>query len=643
MAELKFIDTGIFKICSGITAYFLALFLVLRLGLLFSLSSTIILFISILTFAIICILNHKFFITATYTAKVGTSAFFWGVISTYAMQLFIDSEKKLIWVIIFFLIYLFLYYMFNQIAVGRKTLVYSSVLGFLFASFELIGYLFEKQGGFLKFELHPGFVSLILKYIGLGILFTILLVCFFSELVNRNFLARDGCKLNKCSKILRIFIFATIFFACWLIYYIAFYPGILSIDSVLELDQQLGNSSLSNHHPIIHQLFIKLCLIIGRHSVADGVAVYSLLQMGIMALIFSTGISFLIEKKVSRLILSIAICFYAFNPIIGLYCITMWKDILFGGVTLLLVISLIRSSEQDCIPIKLTIVVVLFAFLFCILRNNGYYAFILCFPFYIIANRKNWKKLSAMFAAVLCLVSFYQHIIFDVAHARESESIEALSVPIQQIARVVKICGANDENFTVLHDIFPDIEKFGDLYMGDRVDSIKVSTSFLSETFSNNPTKYAKAWFRLGLKHPIIYLEAFLNESYGYYYTDVNYWIATTGECPNSYGISFNPKYENLRDGLTTLFNDLIFDKPVAILSSAGLTMWICTICAVLLILKGYGKISSSLIILGTYWLTVLAGPVYCEFRYIFGIYIVMPLLLGLAIALPAQDLAEIG
>ena len=45
---------------------------------------------------------------------------------------------------------------------------------------------------------------------------------------------------------------------CWLHYFLAYYPGILSSDSIDQLQQVIGVLQYSNHHPWIHTLFIGL-------------------------------------------------------------------------------------------------------------------------------------------------------------------------------------------------------------------------------------------------------------------------------------------------------------------------------------------------------------------------------------------------
>ena len=130
MTEQKFTDTGIFHICSGISAYLFALLLALRLASLFSFSTAIILALSVLLFAALFVLYRKYHRSSDQLSdKSVFPGVYWGAVSTYAMQFFFNSEKSFIWLILFALISLFLHSIFSKVSVNRKILIYSSVLG----------------------------------------------------------------------------------------------------------------------------------------------------------------------------------------------------------------------------------------------------------------------------------------------------------------------------------------------------------------------------------------------------------------------------------------------------------------------------------------------------------------------------------
>ena len=105
--------------------------------------------------------------------------------------------------------------------------------------------------------------------------------------------AIDGDKENKSwiKYVLSKRVFFVTFIIClifWLPGYLYEYPGIITPDSINQIEQTLGLIPLSNHHPIAHTLLISICLrpvyaITGNINTAIGF--YTLVQMIIMALI----------------------------------------------------------------------------------------------------------------------------------------------------------------------------------------------------------------------------------------------------------------------------------------------------------------------------------------------------------------------
>ena len=48
-------------------------------------------------------------------------------------------------------------------------------------------------------------------------------------------------------------------------------------------------------------------------------------------------------------------------------------------------------------------------------------------------------------------------------------------------------------------------------------------------------------------------------------------------------------------------------------------------------------------VVLFALWLTTLASPVYCEYRYIYGLIICVPLYLALAVMLPCRPREQVS
>ena len=426
-------------------------------------------------------------------------------------------------------------------------------------------------------------------------------------------------------------------FVCWLPYYIFFFPGCLSPDSISELDVILGGAPLSNHHPVIHQWTIAPFVLLGRAlgSVTWGVGLYSLFQMMAMSAVFAGVLRWLIAEGAGRWLLWTAFLFYALVGVHAFYSITMWKDVLFGGITALVVMLLtwlVRSGEP---PAKEAFGSVRWAmlavclFLFCVYRNNGYYVFLLCFPVFVLCNRRLWKPLLALGAIVLVLVNAYQALIFDVLGAQKSNAGEALALPLQQIAKTVRCYNqelSEDERET-LEEIFPSVEELGCAYNPNLSDPVKALLR--NDVLMSDPMRYLKVWAQLGMEHPLVYLDVLLYHTHGYWYPDVPYWAVDRGIYKNWYGLQ---RHESLGTKLLEKLYDVLESAPgFGALCRPAPYVWVVLIALAVLVCKRRARLASPWLLLAGIWLTSMASPVFAEFRYMYGVIVCAPFCVGIA------------
>ena len=561
-----------------------------------------------------------------------------------SLRLFLPVSKSLIWLLLYIAICVLLQGALQKRAPRRVTAA-ATLMGLLFALLTWMGYQLKTydQLALLRFaEYTKDHVFEWVWYTGFALLLTVLFRQTILFLLEYRFTedARDPAAWGAR----RTLTLAGGILLCWLPYYIVFYPGCVSTDSHWELLQQLGLTPLSDHHPIMHQLVIRLGLAVGQifGSLSLGVAVYSLIQMVLMALVFALCIRFLALRGAKKSVLTVVFLFYGLYTINALYSITMWKDVLFAGAALLLMLQLSGELPWERVQGKRRrgfafLGLALTALLFCTMRNNGYYAFLLGFPFYILMNRKQWKPLLALGLLTVLLVTGYHGLLYNGLGIRKSSPGEALSVPLQQIARTVKVHGVDGdrEEFRILEEVLPDIEQLGEKYNSGISDPIKEGDTFLSREFEKDPLRYGGSWLRLGLRYPQTYIDAFLLQSYGYWYTDLDYFNVTPIIVKNDLGLSQNAAFAGLREKVILLHENLAMYRPTAILYSVGLLVWLEMIAVVLLGMKRQWKpVSASLLIWGV-WLTTLASPVFCEYRYLYALVVTVPLFLSLSLCLP--------
>ncbi len=185
-----------------------------------------------------------------------------------------------------------------------------------------------------------------------------------------------------------IFIFF-LTFSILTIYLFIFAPGILTYDSYNQL-QQINSFNFNSWHPFFHT-FIEMLLL----KIWNNPSIIGLFQIIIFSLIW-TSICHYNKKEDNRnfilqVILTLFICF---NPINFLYAITLWKDILFSYI--LLVVCFLsqkvmekdfKCSLRDCIFLSLALVIL------SKIRYNGMYiALILLIIFVIFLYKKDRKS-----------------------------------------------------------------------------------------------------------------------------------------------------------------------------------------------------------------------------------------------------------
>lgn len=605
-------------------------------------------FCGVLLFALVliaCVFAFRKWVAGNDEKKITFISVTGAFACTYGYSLYFPAEKSLIWFFLYFFTVLFL-----RSALPKQTKlstnIVSGILGGLFALFVFVGEQLERTGFLEMFYIldNPYTVILRLSYFfGQAFLFYVLLTAVFSWLLEREFSCVHEWKHGSKTNVLLLLCMMAGMIILWMPYYYAFFPGTLSSDSLDELRSILGVSALSNHHPMMHQILIALCLKIGGSSLETGVAAYTLVQMVLLALSFALCVYFLLRRGVSKYICGVAYCFFALYPVNAFYSVAMWKDVLHGAVNLVLMGLLIwessttqRGKRDSCISFG---ILVILSFLFCTLRNNGWHAYVLGFPLFVLCNRNSWKRLCSAFVTVVILVSGYNYLLFDVIGVEKSGAGEMLSVPLQQIARTVKYNPEllESEEAPVLKEIFPDLENLGNKYDPTLSDSVKAPATFMSDEFEKDPVKYMKAWARIGVRYPLNYVEAFLMQSYGYWYPDVTYTIVNSGISSNEFGLTHKSDRETLRSELVKSYYELSKLRPVSIIFSLGLMVWLTIIAAALLCLKGQGRLASPLWIMAMLWLTTLASPVYCEYRYLYGLVVSVPLFLGLALGVRTE------
>lgn len=125
--------------------------------------------------------------------------------------------------------------------------------------------------------------------------------------------------------------------------YLTFYPGCVTPDSAASIDQALG-TAWENTHPVLFTLLVTPFMRFGSAvgNLTLGVALFSLFQMLLLAGILAYGLTWLRRKRIRKVGICFVGLYFIVSQVFPLYAISMWKDVLFGAVVLLLTLVPLR-------------------------------------------------------------------------------------------------------------------------------------------------------------------------------------------------------------------------------------------------------------------------------------------------------------
>ena len=139
----------------------------------------------------------------------------------------------------------------------------------------------------------------------------------------------------------------------------------------------------------------------------------------------------------------------------------------------------------------------------------------------------------------IALTLFYKGPVLKYYGVTPPDTIESLSIPAQHIARVIADDGTLSEKQEKLLSKAVDVSQIKKEYDPALSDPIKtlVRQTGNQEYIAEHKIDYFKLWIELGIEHPSTYLKAQIDQTKGYWYPDIQYWVTTTMMKENSWGM----------------------------------------------------------------------------------------------------------
>ena len=356
------------------------------------------------------------------------------------------------------------------------------------------------------------------------------------------------------------------------------YPGGLNADSWNQLGMffqvvrpDWGMYVFTSHHPPAHTVYISCFVALGRMLGSANLGLFALMifQALLHSAVFAYALHTMKQLGAPRYLRLLFLLVIMFSP----YFVTSYaeanKDNVYSWAVLLFVIELVYMLSMGTAywrskrHIALLALGIMATILF---RNNGVYVIypmVLLLLIVLYVKHGKGKKSGLSPRPVLCLLlpvlaaNITLSALMGYYHIEKGSIREALALPFQQTARYVLERGdeVTEEEAEAISAIL-DYENMAADYYPMESDPIK--NNYNPEATTEDLINYFKVWFKQGLKHPLVYIKATLNQNYPLVYPflegnplaigTVNQYHLTAADTIGITDVQVMPRVNNIRD-----------------------------------------------------------------------------------------------
>lgn len=422
-----------------------------------------------------------------------------------------------------------------------------------------------------------------------------------------------------------------------------FFPGIVNWDGLRQLDFWIGSLEWTTHHPVFSTIIMGVFFEIGKYlggSDYFGFFLYISIQIILHAILVAISVDMLKNWKINIRVRIIIVLFYSLFSVWQIYLITFIKDTSYYLAVWWFIICLIKTVEminyKQEIPILTFVFFTVAGFLVCMFRNDGIFVVIPIIIIIIIKFKQYRKKYIISIMTIIGGIIVINTFLASAIGIQKGDIKEALSIPFQQTARYVK--EYSDEVTEHERQIIDKLLKYDELaerYNPDISDAVKGSRFDFYD--KKDLVAYFKVWWKQMFKHPICYIESFLNSSYRYWYIGALQYekgICTYTQVTSNYVDRGDFKFEFINDRINGRkmienLDNIEYGLPIITLLYRPATyIWLLLLC-IYFIRRGGGYIDKLIVcfpLIMCFFIN-MASPVNGSIRYALPIMACMPLI----------------
>ena len=418
------------------------------------------------------------------------------------------------------------------------------------------------------------------------------------------------------------------------------YPGWINMDSRLQIEEMM-TGIYENHHPYWHTKTMEMIIKPIFRISGDGnlaVSMFCIFQIVVMSLCFTYLISTLQHVGVRRNILYLVIMVNALMPYnIGMSC-ALEKDTLWSVAVGIYFVSLYRVLFLTDSKKKLDVALAVIGLMgVCLYRTNGIIVVgvsLVCLIVREIKHKNGFGRiiiiLVTFFLSSLCLNNLY----IEYKGIEQPDIVEALSIPLQQIARTIDDQKELSEQEVDFISKIIDYERIDEIYDSASSDNIKneIREHGNQQYISDHKLEFIKIWISLGIKYPFNYLKGWIDETRGYWCPSFYYSVWDSGVSERVDLSQYNIRNVERNRYILTAWNkwnafishnEYFFTE---IILACGLRFWLLVFLLIWAIKNRRPETVLYIIPITIIATLMVASPTCHTFRYVYAVFYIWPI-----------------
>lgn len=202
---------------------------------------------------------------------------------------------------------------------------------------------------------------------------------------------------------------------CWSVWFLAFYPGAMSPDSIGQWSTAIGLYPLDDAHPVLSTLWVKLFATLVPHP-----AFYVVCQVGLLAAAYAAILAWWNKNGIPQGVCTGLALLFGLLPNLGIYAVTMWKDVPFLMALLWLAFLFARAATKKRLGWGFVAEAAIALSMVALFRHNGFIIALVCgATLLVLAFRRRLVLLAAAALAGLVLslsLTAVTEVIFKPTH-----------------------------------------------------------------------------------------------------------------------------------------------------------------------------------------------------------------------------------